>query len=444
MIYDAVIIGAGPGGRAVARTLAAEGWTTAMIERELVGGECPFWACIPSKTLLRPVELQHGVRHFPGLSGARADWEAIAAYRDYMNSGLDDTEKTEAHERMGIEVIHGDGRVEGAGIVSVGGRRLETERIVVATGTTNAIPSIDGLDKVPYWTNREATALAEVPRSAIVLGGGPVGIELGQLLAGFGASVTIVEGGERLVAREEPAASELLARLLGHDGIELRLNASAKGVEPADAGVRVTLGDGDQIEAERLVVAVGRAPRTHLGLENAGLEPSRKGIEVDDRCRAGNGVWAVGDVTGVAQFTHVASYQGRIAAANMLGHDARADYRAVPRVVFCEPELAAVGLTSAQAEEQGIATEAAEVDLGELDRTETYGRDLEGRIGVLADRDRRVLVGAWAIGPLAGEWIHPYALAIKAGVSIDVLCDSVAQFPTFSEGMVAAARSLEL
>jgi pyruvate/2-oxoglutarate dehydrogenase complex dihydrolipoamide dehydrogenase (E3) component len=444
MSYDAVIVGSGPGGRAVARTLAGEGWRVAMIERELVGGECPFWACIPTKTLLRPVEVQLGARHYPGLTPAPVDWPAIAAYRDYMNSGLDDAEKTKAHERMGIEVIHGDGRIAGPGVVSVDGRQLETERIVVATGTTSAIPTIDGLDQVDYWTNREATALADVPGSAVVLGGGPVGIELAQLLAGFGARVTIVEAADRLVSREEPAASELLARLLGRDGIELRLGTIAEAVESAARGVRVMLSDGAELDAGRLVVAVGRAPRIDLGLEQVGIEPEHHGIEVDERCRAAPGVWAVGDVTGVEPFTHVASYQGRIAAADMAGRDSRADYRAVPRVVFCEPQLASVGLTAAQAAERGIATEGGEVDLADLDRTETYGRGLDGKIGVLADRRRRILVGAWAIGPIAGEWIHPYALAIKAEVPIDVLRDSVAQFPTFSEGLVAAARSLGL
>ena len=441
--YDAVVIGAGPGGRAVARALAGERRRVAMVERELVGGECPFWACIPTKTLLRPVELRSGARHFPGLASPPAEWSEIASYRDYMNSGLDDTDKTEAHERMGIEVIHADARVAGPRLVAIEGRELETESIVVATGTSSAIPPLDGLEAVDYWTNREATALREVPRSAIVLGGGPVGVELGQLLAGFGSEVTLVEAADRVLSHEEPELSELFGRLLSRQ-LELRLGTQAHGVERAGREVRLTLDTGEELSAERLVVAVGRKPRVDLGLENVALEPDGGAIDVDERCRASDGVWAVGDVTGVAMFTHVASYQGRIAAGDMLGREVRAEYRAIPRVVFSVPEVAAVGLTATQAADRGLDTVAAHVELADLDRTETYGRGLEGRVGAVADRGRGVLVGAWAVGPLASEWIHVFVLAIKAEVPVEVLSDTVMQFPSFSEGVQAAARALRL
>ena len=443
--YDAVVIGAGPGGRAVARALAAEERRVAMVERELVGGECPFWACIPTKTLLRPVEARSLDGHVAGLGAPGIDWSEVAAYRDYMTSNLDDTAKARAHEEMGIEIVRGEGRAAGGGVVEVDGRRLETERIVIATGTTSAVPDIDGLDEVDHWTNREATALADVPRSAIVLGGGPVGIELAQMLRGFGCDVTVVQSSDRVLNREDPRVSALLADALADAGIELRLSSQASAVERSDAGVRLRLASGDRLEAERLIVAVGRRPRVDdLGLEELGVQVERRGIRIDERCRAAEGVWAVGDVTGVAPFTHVASYQGRIAAADILGRAARADYRAVPRVVFSTPEVAAVGLTPAQAADEGIDTATAEVELGDLDRTETYGRELTGGIGVVADRGRGVLVGAWAVGPLASEWIHSFALAVKAEIAIDVLLDTVAQFPTFSESLLESVRALDL
>ena len=442
--YDAVVIGAGPGGRAAARALAAEDRRVAMVERELVGGECPFWACIPTKTLLRAVEARSLDGHVPGLRPPGVDWTEVAAYRDYMTSNLDDSAKAAAHERMGIEIVRGEGRVSEPGVVDVDGRRLETERIVVASGTTSAVPGVDGLDQVEAWTNREATALAEVPASAVVLGGGPVGVELAQMLRGFGSEITLVQSAERLLNRDDPAVSALLAQALAAEGIELRLSSRARVVERTGRGVRVHLDPGEEIEAERLVLAVGRAPRVDPGLEGLGVEIDRRGIRVDARCRAAEGIWAVGDVTGVAPFTHVASYQGRIAAADILGREAHADYRAVPRVVFSAPEVAAVGLTAAQAADEGVDCATAEIALGDLDRTETYGRDLSGGIGVVADRTRRVLVGAWAVGPLASEWIHSYALAIKAEIGIEVLRDTMAQFPTFSEGLLESVRALDL
>ena len=443
--FDAVVIGAGPGGRHAARALIERGIGVAMIEAELVGGECPYWACMPTKALLRPVEAREASRRVPGLTGGELRWEDVREYRDYMNSGLDDSGKAKSYSEMGIEIVRGRGRIEAEGRVVVGDRRLLTERIVVATGTSAAVPPIEGIDDVDYWTNREATSLNEIPASAIVLGGGPVGIELGQMLSRFGSRVTIVESADRLLAREEPAVSDLLAGVLRAEEIELCLGEEAEAVRATGAGVALRTASGEELEAERLVVAVGRTPRVDdIGLDAVGIEPGEKGIEVDDRCRAGEGVWAVGDVTGVAPFTHVASYQGRIAAADIAGEGARADYRAVPRVVFCDPEIAAVGLTAEQAEEEGIDAASSRVELGESDRTETYGTDLEGAAGLIADRDKRILVGAWAVGPLASEWIHAAVLAVKAEIPLAVLDDTMFQFPTFSELIEGALDELEL
>ena len=442
--YDAVVLGAGPGGRHCARRLARAGRRVAVVERELVGGECPFWACIPTKALLRPVEAREQTRRVAGIGAVDLRWGQVAEYRDYMTSGLDDAKKAQSLRDAGIDVVRGEGRIGGPGRVAVGGAELATRAIVVATGTDSAVPPLAGLDEVPYWTNREATALEEVPASAVVLGGGPVGVELGQMLHRFGARVTLVEAAERLLAREDPSAGELLGELLAEEGIDVRTGTHAEAVRHEGGATRVRLDSGDEVAGAVLVVAVGRRPRTEgIGLEEVGVEPGPGGIEVDERCRAGEGVWAVGDVTGVAPFTHVASYQGRIAAADILGHDARADYSAVPRVVFSDPEVAAVGLTPAQAAERGIEVAATTIGLDRLDRTETYGRGLRGSFGVVADRAREVLVGAWAVGPLASEWIHTPALAVKAQVPLAVLRDTMAQFPSFSEATLTALGELD-
>jgi len=442
--YDAVVIGAGPGGNGAAGRLADEGLRVAMVEAELVGGECPFWACIPSKALLRPVEAVGESNHVAGVEARVASTEAVLAYRDYMNSGLDDTGKAKAFGDRGVEVVRGRGRLDGPGRVAVGDRVLESDRVILATGTVSRIPDIEGLEQAGYWTNREATSMSEVPESAVVLGGGPVGIELAQAMSRLGASVTLVHSPDRLLAREEPAVGDMLAPLLSEEGIELRLGERAVAVEGgSDGRSKVRLDGGGEVSGHRILVAIGREPRTtDLGLETVGIEPGRRGIEVDERCRAADGVYAIGDVTGVAPFTHVASYQARIACADILGSPRPADYKAIPRVVFCDPEVACVGLTEEQAREQGVDAVTAASDLTAIDRTETYGRGLTGGFGVIADPRRDVLVGAWAVGPLAGEWIHQAVMAVKAEVALPVLRDSVSQFPTFSEIFRATVEKL--
>jgi pyruvate/2-oxoglutarate dehydrogenase complex dihydrolipoamide dehydrogenase (E3) component len=441
--YDVVVLGSGPGGRGAAKRLAQAGMSVAMVESELVGGECPFWACIPSKALLRPVEVASEARHAAGVEVPSVSWDEVSSYRDYMNSGLDDSKKFAAYSDMGIEIIRGVGRIAAPGQVEVDGTGLDTERIVVATGSAAAIPDLDGLGAVEYWTNREGTSFHRVPRSTIVLGGGPVGIELGQFLSRYGSHITIVESADRLLAREHPSVGELLAELLASEGIDVRTGVQATRVEAGSGTTRLILGDGSVIEGERLLVATGRTPRVDgLGLEQVGVEWDARGIKIDERCRAASGVWAVGDVTGVAPFTHVAAYQARVATADIQGQEARADYRAIPRVVFSDPEVAAVGLTPEQAADAGVDATEVVVGLDEIDRTETYGKDLKGCLGLLADRHRQVLVGAWAVGPLAGEWIHTAVIAIKAEVPLDVLRDTVIQFPTFAEAMQVAAEKL--
>jgi dihydrolipoamide dehydrogenase len=444
--FDAVVIGAGPAGETAASRLNDQGLRTALIERELVGGECAYWACIPSKTLLRPPEVRFEAKRTAGTSAPEQRWAEIAEYRDYMIRHLDDTNQVDGYERSGVRVYKGEAKLAGPGRVEIAGETIEAERVVIATGSDARIPPIVGLAEAGYWTNRQATTLKEIPSSIVILGGGPVGIELGQFLRRFGAEVTIVEAAERLLPREDPRVGELIAQTLREDGVELHIGVTASEVSMSDGRRGVRLEDGSQISGQELLVAVGRAPRVQgIGLESIGIEPDPRGIQVDEHCRAAEGMWAIGDVTGVMPFTHVGMYQGRVACQDIAGQTVRADYSAIPRVVFSDPEIAAVGLTEKQASERGLDIASARVELADaIARPWTYEKDPRGEIGVLADRRRRVLVGAWAVSPLAGEWIHYAALAIKTHTPIEVLRDTVAQFPTYTEAYLKAIEALVL
>ncbi|MDQ3721736.1 MAG: NAD(P)/FAD-dependent oxidoreductase, partial [Actinomycetota bacterium] len=353
--YGAVVIGGGPAGEVAVSRLNAQGLKVALVERELVGGECAYWACIPSKVLLRPPEARGEAQRAAGVATPTIDWPQVAAYRDHMIRNLDDAAQVQAYREDGVEVFKGDARIAGPGQVAVDGQVLGTERIIVATGSDARIPPIHGLQQAGYWTNREATTLTDIPQSVVILGGGPVGVELGQFMRRFGARVTIVDHGERLISREDPVVGELIATALREEGIELRLGAKAVSVQLTNGQRVVQLDDGEQVSGRELLVATGRAPRVHdIGLESIAITPDPAGLKIDERCRAGEGVWAIGDVTGVLAFTHVGMYQGRIAAADIAGETVRADYSAIPRVVFTAPEIAAVGLTEQRAREQGI------------------------------------------------------------------------------------------
>jgi pyruvate/2-oxoglutarate dehydrogenase complex dihydrolipoamide dehydrogenase (E3) component len=440
--FDVVILGAGPAGEVAVNTLLKGGKRIALIEPELIGGECTNWGCIPSKTLLRPPDLKGESARTAGVGEPKLDWPALARYRDYMVSDHDDTRRVGRYRELGVTVYKDAGRLAGPGRVEVAGETLETDAVIVATGAEPIIPPLPGLAEVGYWTNREATALEEIPKSAVFIGGGVVAVELSQFLARFGCRVTIV--GPSLAAREDPRVGDLLADVLREDGVELRIGVRGQSVR-VDGNERVvSLDDGTDARGEVVVVATGRRARTgDLGLETVGIEPGRRGIEIDERCRAGDGVWAAGDVTGVAMFTHVGKYQARIACADILGKPRTADYSAVPRVLFTDPEVASVGLSEQEAREQGIEVLSASIDLPTtISRPYTYEEEPRGLFGVVADAERQVLVGAWAIAPLAGEWIHQAVLAIRAQVALATLRDSIAQFPTFSEGFGAALRAL--
>jgi pyruvate/2-oxoglutarate dehydrogenase complex dihydrolipoamide dehydrogenase (E3) component len=444
--FDTVILGAGPAGEVALNTLLGAGQRVALIENELIGGECTNWGCIPSKTLLRAPELQGQSTRAAGVSTPELDWPRLSAYRDYMVSNHDDAHRIAQYSERGATVIKAPGRLAGPGRVEAEGRELQADAIIVSTGAEAVIPPIPGLREVGYWTNRDATALTEIPQSAVFIGGGVVAVELSQFLARFGCRVTIVQGPPRLADREEPRIGELLGQILEEDGIELLLGRRAVGVRAENGRRVVELEDGDEVAGEVVVVSVGRRPRTKdIGLETIGIEPGPRGLAIDDRCRAAEGVWGAGDVTGIAMFTHVAKYQARIACANILGGDPCTDYRAVPRVIFTDPEVAAVGLTETDAREQGLDVVAATIDLPtSIARPYTFEDEPRGTLGVVADRQKGVLVGAWAVAPLAGEWIHHAVLAIRAEVPLTVLNDTIAQFPSYSEGFGSALRELPI
>jgi pyruvate/2-oxoglutarate dehydrogenase complex dihydrolipoamide dehydrogenase (E3) component len=444
--FDTVILGAGPGGEVALNVLVRAGQRVALVEQELIGGECSNWGCIPTKTLLRPTELKGKATRAAGVDTPGLDFPHLSDYRDYMVSNHDDSHRIANYQEQGVTVLKERGRLAGPGRVETNGRLLEADAIIVSTGAEAVTPPIPGLVDAGFWTNREATELTDIPASAVVVGGGAVGVELAQFLARFGSTVTLVQGPLRLADREEPQIGDLLAGILQDDDVELRLGRRATSVRVENGMRVVALDDGDEARGEVLVVATGRRPRTEdIGLETVGIEPGRRGIQVDEHCRAGEGVWAVGDVTGVAMFTHVAKYQARIAAANILGGEAKADYRAVPRVIFTDPELAAVGLTEADARAQGIEPIAVTIDLPtSIARPYTFQENPTGTFGIVADAERKVLVGAWAVAPLAGEWIHQAVLAIRAEIPLGVMEDTIAQFPSFSEAFGSALRALPI
>jgi len=435
--FDVVVIGAGVAGEVAAGRLGENGLSVAIVEDRLIGGECSYYACMPSKALLRPVELAREAARVPGLEVAPLDVSAVLARRDEVVSRLDDTGQLPWLEERGVTLVRGRGRLHGERRVVVEGEELRARRaVIVATGSTAAIPDIDGLRKARPWTNVEGTTATEVPPRLVVLGGGVVGVELGQAWAAFGSTVTLVHRGEGLIQREEPFAGEQVLEALRDGGVDVRLRTHVLRVSRGDAVV-VELDDGTRLEADEVLAAFGRVPTTvDIGLETIGLRPDGP-LRVGDDLRVPGHDWlfAVGDVNGRVLLTHMGKYQGRLAADTIVGRPAelRSDGARSPRVIFTDPQVGAVGLTLAAAREAGLRVRHVDVDTGGNAGGSFVGRGAAGTSRIVVDEDRRVLVGATITGPEVAEALHAATVAVVAEVPLDDLWHAVPSFPTRSE-----------
>jgi pyruvate/2-oxoglutarate dehydrogenase complex dihydrolipoamide dehydrogenase (E3) component len=445
---DLVVIGMGPGGEEVAERCAEAGLSVVGVDNTLVGGECPYWGCIPSKMIIRAADALAEARRVPQLAGSATvtpDWSPVAQRLREATDNWDDRVAVERFEKLGGRFVRGTGRLARAGRVVVGDVEFEASRgVVVATGMVPVIPPIEGLAGTPYWTNRDAIEAETAPASLVVLGGGAIGVELAQGFARFGVRVTVVEPAERILAMEEPEASAVLEEVFAREGLSVHCGARAVSVAYADNSFTVGLSDGGEVRGEKLLVATGRrADLSRLGLDTVGLDPGARAVAVDAYLRAGPQLWAVGDCTGHGAFTHVAVYQARIAVADILGRPhAEATYHALPRVTFTDPEVGAVGLTEQQARASGIDVQVGVSPLSASTRGWIHGPGNDGLFKLVADAGSGVLVGATSMGPAGGELLGMLAVAVHARVPVQTLREMIYAYPTLHRGIEGALAAL--
>jgi pyruvate/2-oxoglutarate dehydrogenase complex dihydrolipoamide dehydrogenase (E3) component len=446
---DVIVVGMGVGGEEVAEQLADAGLSVIGIEHTLVGGECPYWGCVPTKMMVRAGNALAEARRIPGLAGTSAvqsDWAPVARrIRDEATDSWDDKVAVDRFTGKGGTFVRGRAVVAGPGRVRVDDQEyVATRGLVIATGTVAVIPPVDGLAETPYWTNRDAVEAATLPESLLVLGGGAIGVEFTQVLARFGVHVTVIEGSSRLLAMEEPESSEVAAAALAKDGVRVLTGVRAGKVSHSGAGFSVELNDGSTVTGEKLLVATGRAARLGgLGLETIGLDPQARFISTDERMRAGDRVWAVGDVTGNGNFTHMAVYEAHIAIRDILGQDGpTADYRARPRVTFTDPEIGAVGMTEQQARDAGLEVKVGYTVLASSSRGWIHGPGNEGFIKLIVDTERGVLVGGTSAGQSGGEILGALSVAVHGEVPISTLKSAIWAYPTFHRALDDALKNL--